>query len=230
MRNLREVDRDRISKRYPRHKRNCRYRRNPYVLALFNPRKRSAEEQKYRKKIRIKRTGIRNCEICGEKLSQYDPLISFPTMCAECAKERHVRATGRKNPLFRRRRIKREDRKGIPNGRVIDRLMMGVQRSVEPRENPTRKFEDECFLDPRNRKHFVCDKKTGRYSCDALRREYIATRGTDLAEKAHYIAKRLGCNWAIAKQNPNMKERTGEEIREEPDTLTRAEELSLKRQ
>lgn len=211
MRNLREVDRDRISKRYPRHKRNCRYRKNPYVLALFNPRKRSAEEQKYRKKIRIKRTGIRNCEICGEKLSQYDPLISFPTMCAECAKERHVRATGRKNPLFRRRRIKREDRKGIPNGRVIDRLMMGVQRSVEPRENPTRKFEDECFLDPRNRKHFVCDKKTGRYSCDALRREYIATRGTDLAEKAHYIAKRLGCNWAIAKQNPKKKQGASDE-------------------
>jgi len=176
-------------------------RENPYLLALYNPRKRIMPHSRYgtrRLPIRQDRHEVENPYVLA--LYNKERRRRYPHADIERRSRRHV-AT--------RLPLRETDLRNPPPPKTTEtkygwkeRKPIGYQR-----EEMLKKHGPECFLRPETLSYPVCNRKTGKYDCDGLRAAYVRARQQhdhEIEERAIKIAKKLKCGWAIKRHNPEF--------------------------
>jgi len=179
-----------------------RIRENPYLLALYNPRKRTASHR--RLPIRRERFEVENPYVLA--LYNKDRRRGYPRTDIE-RRSRHYRRYGTTELPPRGTGLRRVLNPPPPPTIETkygwkERKPIGYQR-----EEMLKKYGPECFLRPETLSYPVCNRKTGKYDCDGLRAAYVRARQQhdhEIEERAIKVAKKLKCEWAVKRHNPEF--------------------------
>ena len=176
-------------------------RENPYLLALYNPEGHTTPSRRHsarRLPIRRERHEVENPYVLA--LYNRERRRGYPHADIERRSRRY--GTTRLPP-------RGTDLRNPPPPKTTETIYGWKERKPigYQREEMLKKHGPECFLRPETLSYPVCNRKTGKYDCDGLRAAYVRARQQhdhEIEERAIKIAKKLKCEWAIKRHNPEF--------------------------